>query len=131
LEIDFQRGVEGELKWLFLGLTHWVEASEESGLLSKPHEYRRWLDHTISYTKFKTEMWANRLPTPIALNADLNRPAPWYWVSAFQFLPVSLAFASQVTDKSPAAGVKLVWAFWKRSFWPFSYPLPSLSRGEK
>jgi hypothetical protein len=41
-----------------LGLTHWVEASTESGLLSKPHEYWRWLDHTISYTKFKTEMWA-------------------------------------------------------------------------
>jgi hypothetical protein len=27
-------------------------------LLSKPHEYSCWLDHTASYTDFKKEMWA-------------------------------------------------------------------------
>jgi hypothetical protein len=58
LEIDFQSGVEGELKWLLLWLTHWVEASARSGLLSKPREYWRWLDHTITYPKVKREMWA-------------------------------------------------------------------------
>jgi hypothetical protein len=26
-------------------------------LLSKPHEYSCWLDHTASYTDFKKEMW--------------------------------------------------------------------------
>jgi hypothetical protein len=28
-------------------------------LLSKPHEYWRWLDHTTTYTDFKKEMWVN------------------------------------------------------------------------
>jgi hypothetical protein len=57
LEIDFQRGVAGELKWLFWGLTRWVEAYAEPGLLPTLHEYRLWLDRAISHTKFKTEMW--------------------------------------------------------------------------
>jgi hypothetical protein len=26
-------------------------------LLSKPHEYWRWFDHTATYTDFKKEMW--------------------------------------------------------------------------
>jgi nitrate/nitrite transporter NarK len=30
-------------------------------LLSKPHEYWRWLDHTATYSEFKKEMWAEAL----------------------------------------------------------------------
>jgi type III restriction enzyme len=30
-------------------------------LLSKPHEYSCWLDHTASYTDFKKEMWVKSL----------------------------------------------------------------------
>ena len=26
-------------------------------MLSKPHEYWRWLDHTTTYSEFKKEMW--------------------------------------------------------------------------
>jgi len=26
-------------------------------LLSKPHEYWRWADHTTTYLEFKKEMW--------------------------------------------------------------------------
>src|ERR1022692_962651 len=57
LKIDPQRSVEGELKRLVLLLTHWVEASAEFVLLSKPYEYWRWFDHTATYTDFKKEMW--------------------------------------------------------------------------
>jgi hypothetical protein len=57
LEIDLQRGVEGELKGLILLLTHWVRASAEFVLISKPHEYWCWLDHTATCTNFKKEMW--------------------------------------------------------------------------
>jgi hypothetical protein len=32
-------------------------ASVEFVLLAKPHEYWRWPDHTITYAKFKKEMW--------------------------------------------------------------------------
>src|SRR6266699_5381470 len=39
LEINFQRGVERELKGLILCFTHWVEASANLVLLSKSHEY--------------------------------------------------------------------------------------------
>ena len=42
----------------FLGSHPLGRSLRELGLLSKPHQYWRWLDHTISYTKFKTEMWA-------------------------------------------------------------------------
>jgi hypothetical protein len=28
-------------------------------LLSKPHEYWRWADHTTTYLEFKMEMWAS------------------------------------------------------------------------
>jgi hypothetical protein len=28
-------------------------------VLSKPHEYWRWRDHTTTYTEFKKEMWGN------------------------------------------------------------------------
>jgi len=48
-----------ELKRLVLLLTHWVEASAEFVLLSKPHEYWRWFDHTATYTDFKKEMWVH------------------------------------------------------------------------
>jgi len=51
-------GFEGELKGLVLLLTHWVEASAEFVLLSKPHGYWRLFDHTATYTDFKKEMWA-------------------------------------------------------------------------
>jgi hypothetical protein len=30
-------------------------------LLSKPHEYWRWLDHTTTYSEFKKEMWGKIL----------------------------------------------------------------------
>jgi hypothetical protein len=40
-KIDPQRSVEGELKGLILFLTHWVEASTMSIMLSKQHEYWR------------------------------------------------------------------------------------------
>src|SRR5260370_25627356 len=33
-------------------------ASVEFVLLSKPHEYWRWVDHTTTYSEFKKEMWA-------------------------------------------------------------------------
>jgi hypothetical protein len=56
LQIDFQRGVEGELKRLILLFTHWVQASGASVAPSKPHGYWRWLDHTITYLNFKKEM---------------------------------------------------------------------------
>jgi hypothetical protein len=59
LEIDLQRGVEGELKRLILLFTHWVQASDVSITPSQPHGYWRWLDHTITYLNFKKEMWAN------------------------------------------------------------------------
>jgi hypothetical protein len=61
LEIDFQRGVERELKRLILLFTHWVQASGASVAPSKPHGYWRWLDHTITYLNFKKEMWVNSL----------------------------------------------------------------------
>jgi hypothetical protein len=32
-------------------------ASVEFVLLSKPHEYWRWRDHTTTYSEFKKEMW--------------------------------------------------------------------------
>jgi hypothetical protein len=35
-------------------------------LLSKPHEYWRWLDHTITYPIFKKEMWAKIPWKPIS-----------------------------------------------------------------
>jgi len=41
LEINFQRGVERELKGLILCFTHWVKASANLVLRSKPHEYWR------------------------------------------------------------------------------------------
>jgi len=40
------------LKVLVLLLTHWVEASAEFVLLSKPYEYWRCPDHTTTYTDF-------------------------------------------------------------------------------
>ena len=39
LEIDLQRGVEGELKGLVLYLTHWVLTSGAAPSRSHPHEY--------------------------------------------------------------------------------------------
>src|ERR1700730_12273181 len=48
LEIDLQRGIEGELKGLVFLLTHWVEASAEFVFLSTPHGYWRWFDHTAT-----------------------------------------------------------------------------------
>src|SRR5450759_5486560 len=57
LEIDSPRGIERELKGLVLLLTHWVEASAEFVLLSKPHGCWRWFDHTATHTDFKKEMW--------------------------------------------------------------------------
>jgi len=39
LEIDLERGVEGELKGLILRLTHWVLTSGASSSRSHPHEY--------------------------------------------------------------------------------------------
>jgi hypothetical protein len=39
LEIDLERGVEGELKWLVLYLTLWVLTSGASSSHSHPHEY--------------------------------------------------------------------------------------------
>ena len=35
-----------------------MQASGVSVARSKPHGYWRWLDHTITYTEFKKEMWA-------------------------------------------------------------------------
>jgi hypothetical protein len=61
LEINLQRGIETELKGLVLLFTHWVQASGVSVAPSKPHEYWRWLDHTITYLNFKKEMWVNSL----------------------------------------------------------------------
>src|SRR5450759_5165166 len=57
LEIDSQRGIRRELKRLVLLLTHWVEASAEFVLLSKPHGCWRWFYHTATHTDFKKEMW--------------------------------------------------------------------------
>src|ERR1035441_6863827 len=76
MEVDLQRGVEGELKGLILLLTHWVRASAEFVLISKPHEYWRWLDHTISYTKFKTEMRASSRLTYFCHPRNAERPPP-------------------------------------------------------
>ncbi len=42
-----------ELKGLILFLTHWIEASAKFVLLSKPHEYWRWRDHTTTYSELK------------------------------------------------------------------------------
>ena len=39
LEIDLERGVEGELKGLILYLTHWVLTSGASSSRSHPHKY--------------------------------------------------------------------------------------------
>jgi hypothetical protein len=39
LEIDLQRGVERELKWLVLFVTHGVWTSGASSLHSNPHKY--------------------------------------------------------------------------------------------
>jgi hypothetical protein len=39
LEIDLERGVEGELKGLILYLTHWVLTSGASSSRSHPDEY--------------------------------------------------------------------------------------------
>src|ERR1700730_9061277 len=39
LEIDLQRSIEQELKWLILFLTHWVPTSRAFSSLSHPHEY--------------------------------------------------------------------------------------------
>src|SRR3984893_10180957 len=39
LEIDLQRSIEQEMKWLILFLTHWVPTSGASSSLSHPHEY--------------------------------------------------------------------------------------------
>jgi hypothetical protein len=39
LEIDLERGVEGELKGLALFVTHWVWTSEASSSRSDQHEY--------------------------------------------------------------------------------------------
>src|SRR5712692_4198165 len=39
LEIDLERGVEGELKGLVLYLTHWALTSGASSSRSHPHEY--------------------------------------------------------------------------------------------
>jgi hypothetical protein len=58
LEIQIQSGVEEELKQLVWLFTQWLQASEVSLAPSKPHEYRRWLDHTITYLSFKKKMWA-------------------------------------------------------------------------
>ena len=62
LEIYSQRRIKRELKRLILFLTHWVEASTMLIVLSKPHEYWRWPDHTTTYTDFKKEMWGYRHP---------------------------------------------------------------------
>jgi hypothetical protein len=53
-------------------LTHWVEASAEFVLLSKPHEYWRLLDHTATYTDFKKEMWdeAFKAGFPLAVTGN-------------------------------------------------------------
>jgi hypothetical protein len=61
LEINFQRGVKWEPKRLILHFAHRIEASANLVLRSKPHEHRRWLDHTATYTYFKKEMWTNSL----------------------------------------------------------------------
>jgi hypothetical protein len=47
LEINFQRGVERELKGLILCFTHWAEASANLVLRPKPHQYWRWLDQRL------------------------------------------------------------------------------------
>jgi hypothetical protein len=39
LEIDLERGVEGELKGLILCLTHWFLTSGAFSSRSHPHEY--------------------------------------------------------------------------------------------
>lgn len=39
LEVDFEEGIEGELKRLILYLTHWVLTSGTSTSRSNPHEY--------------------------------------------------------------------------------------------
>jgi hypothetical protein len=39
LEIDLERGVEGELEWLILFLTHWVWTSGAASSRSNPHKY--------------------------------------------------------------------------------------------
>jgi hypothetical protein len=39
LEIDLERGVEGELKGLILYFTHWVPTSRASSSRSHAHEY--------------------------------------------------------------------------------------------
>ena len=39
LEIDLERGIEGELKALILYLTHWALTSGASSSRSHPHEY--------------------------------------------------------------------------------------------
>ena len=56
LEIYLQKGVERELKTDFV--SHPPDRSLPlSRLRSKPHQYWRWPDHTITYTIFKKEMW--------------------------------------------------------------------------
>jgi hypothetical protein len=43
-------------------------------LLSKPHEYRRWLDHTATYTDFKKEMWdETQIDQRTAVNRSTQR----------------------------------------------------------
>jgi hypothetical protein len=61
MEINFQRAIKGELERLTLCLTHWVEASAMSILLSEPHEYWRWRNHKPTYADFKKEMWVKLL----------------------------------------------------------------------
>jgi hypothetical protein len=53
LEINFQTGIKGELEGLILCLTHWVEASAKSILVSEPHEYWRWQNHKPTLCPFK------------------------------------------------------------------------------
>src|ERR1017187_2695428 len=46
-------------------------ASAEFALLSKPHEYWRWRDHTTTYSEFKKEMWA-KVPLRDRVPGGLN-----------------------------------------------------------
>jgi hypothetical protein len=77
------KSVERELKRLILCFTHWIEASTLSRLRSKPHEYWRWLDHTITYTIFKKEMRVkSSLEIPLvhiaSVRADSEAARGWY-----------------------------------------------------
>jgi hypothetical protein len=99
-------------------LTHWVEASAEFVLLSKPHAYWHWFDHTATYTDFKKEMWVKEYraarsskcarkrleSSPLQLPASVRFASPAEVTSGVPLPVVSIPIAIGSGEANPTTG---------------------------